>query len=125
MIMEFLDQNPDLKSLVLDFSKFGAGAKIFGPNITFKIHLALNNLSSEFYADLKNSAERNRDRISNEEIKKNASTLVMLAKSEYSLFSKLPDEILVKIAGHTRLPSVHSQEEAEKIAIKHLNKPKI
>lgn len=61
------------------------------------------------------------------EIRKNARLLGQAARDSNSIFAKkkVPLELLAKIAGHTGSESTKTQLEREKIARKHLSKPKI
>lgn len=56
------------------------------------------------------------------EIRKNSRVLAQATRC-LSIFSNLPNEILIKIAGHTKTTFIHSQEEAEKIANSYFAKP--
>ncbi len=56
------------------------------------------------------------------EIRKCARILAQGARTG-SIFERLPNEALIKIAAHTA--SIHTQEEAENIVEKHLNRPSI
>jgi ankyrin repeat protein len=58
------------------------------------------------------------------EIRKNARILDQGQRSPQSLFSILPKELLTKIASSSRIPGTHSDEEAEALASKHLQRPK-
>ena len=56
------------------------------------------------------------------EIRKNARILAQGVRGG-SIFSTLPTELLIKIAGHTGTPRSHSTEDAEEIARQNLGKP--
>lgn len=56
------------------------------------------------------------------EVRKNARILAQ-GRRQGSLFATLPDELLHKIAAHTKKPGATTQEEAEAIAKEHLKKP--
>ncbi|KTC97715.1 ankyrin repeat domain-containing protein [Legionella erythra] len=56
------------------------------------------------------------------EVRKNARILAQ-GKRQGSLFATLPDELLNKIAAHTKEPGTPTQEEAEAIAKEHLKRP--